>query len=81
MRLLRVLLAGLITVTALVAGFFAAAVILFTGVAAYLLQLFWRPRPPAQRSPAQETNRPSPLRTDDVIDVVATKVPTDSSKN
>lgn len=80
MRLLRVLLAGLITVTALVAGFFAAAVILLTGVVAYVVQLFWKRPPPTQPGPARGVNRPSPLRTDDVIDVVATKVPTDQGE-
>lgn len=75
MRLLRVLLAGLITATALVAGFFAAVVILVTGAVAYVVQLFWKRPPSGRPGPGRGMNRPSPLRTDDVIDVVATKVP------
>ena len=80
MRLLRVLMAGLITVAALVAGFFAAVVILVTGAVAFVVQLFWKRQPPTQPGSARGMNRPSPLRTDDVIDVVATKVPTDTSE-
>ncbi len=77
MRILRLLLAGLLVVTALVAGFFAAVVILVTGMVGYVAQLFTR-RPVSVRGrPSQSSGQASPLRTDDVIDVVATKVPTE----
>jgi len=80
MRLLRVLLAGLITVAALVAGFFAAVVILVTGAVAFVVQFFWKRQPPTQPGPARGMNQPAPRRTDDVIDVVATKVSTDPTE-
>ena len=77
MRALRLLLAGLLVVTALVAGFFAAAVILVTGLVGYVVQLFMHLTGKAQPRAPHSTGRTSPLRTDDVIDVVATKVPTE----
>ena len=77
MRVLRLLLAGLLVVTALMAGFFAAVVILVTGMVGYVVQLFMRLTGKTQSRPSRSSVRPSPLSTDDVIDVVATKVPTD----
>ena len=80
MRVLRLLLAGLIAVTVLVAGFFAAAAIVIAGLVGYLVQLvFGRPRPIRSR-PGSTPNRHSEMRTDDVIDVVATEVPSDPNK-
>ena len=77
MRFLRLVLAGLIAATVLVAGFFAAAVIVVAGLVAYLLQLVWKRKHSIPVGPGRGTNRPTEMRTDDVIDVVATKVPTD----
>ena len=77
MRFLRLVLAGLIAATVLVAGFFAAAVIVVAGLVAYLVQLVWKRKGSVQAGPRRGMNRPSAMRTDDVIDVVATKVPTD----
>ena len=80
MRALRLLLAGLLVAAALVAGFFAAAVILGVGMAGYALQLFMsRPGKGKPRRP-QTPGRASPMRTDDVIEVVATKVPVEKSE-
>ena len=73
MRALRLLLAGLLAAMALVAGFFAAVVILVTGLMGYVVQLFMRMTGKARPRPS----RPSPLSKGDVIDVVATKVPTE----
>ena len=77
MRALRLLLAGLLVVTALVAGFFAAAVILVTGMLGYVVQLFMRLSGKARPRPVQASGRVSPLSKGDVIDVVATNVPTE----
>ena len=80
MRLLRLVLAGLIAATVLVAGFFAAAVIVVAGLVAYLMQLIWKRNGSVQAGPRRGMNRASGMRTDDVIDVVATKVPADQSE-
>ena len=77
MRVLRLLLAGLLVVTALMAGFFAAVVILVTGMAGYVTQLFMRMTGTSRPRSAQASGRVSPLSKGDVIDVVATKVPTE----
>lgn len=81
MRVLRLLVAGLIAIAAMVAVMFAALVVFFTGLAAYVLQLFGvrKNAPPAAAGPAPA--RPPPdRRTDEVIDVVTTKVPDDAAK-
>ena len=72
MRVLRLLLAGLLVVTALVAGFFAAAAILVTGMVGYVAQLFLRLTGKTPLRPAQASGRVSPLSKGEVIDVVAT---------
>ena len=77
MRALRLLLAGLLAAMALMAGFFAAVVILVTGLVGYVVQLFLRLTGKAQPRPSRSSARPSPLSKGDVIDVVATKVPTE----
>ena len=76
MRALRLLVAGLVAVAAMAAVLLAALVVFFTGLAALVLQFFQaRPRPaPAGRPPAPPQ---PPRRTDEVIDVVTTKVPAD----
>jgi len=78
MRFLRLIVAGLIGIAAMAAVFLAAVVVFFTGLAAYLLQLFGVGKGPAPSGPAQTPNRAPamrPGRTDDAIDVVTTKVP------
>ena len=79
-RILRVLLAGLITLTALLAGAFAAAVILFTGLVGFLIQLFWRKGGAPSSRPQPTPPGRSAMRTGDAIDVVATQVPTKLAK-
>ena len=69
MPVLRVLLAGLVAATVLVAGLFAAAVVVFTGMVAYVLQLFRRKTGPAAPRRAPASSRQPTMRTDDVIDV------------
>jgi hypothetical protein len=67
--MLRLILAGLIGVTVLVAGLFAAAVVVLTGLAAYVLQLFRGKAGPVRPGRTPAPNRQPNLRTDDVIDV------------
>ena len=75
MRVVRLILAGLVAVAAVLAVLFTAAVVVFTGLVAYVVQLF-RPRTgPAQPGPPHAPNRQPTMRTDDAIDVVTTKVP------
>ena len=80
MRVLRIMVAGLIAVAAVGAVFLTAVVVFFTGLAAYLMQLL-RPRagPTPSGSPPAANRRPA-MRTDDAIDVVATKVPDEPAK-
>jgi hypothetical protein len=83
MRVLRILVAGLIAIAAMVAVMFAALVVFFTGLAAFVLQLFGvrRNSPPvAAGGPTPTPGRPPGTRTDDVIDVVTTKVPDEPAK-
>lgn len=77
MPLLRLLLAGLVALAAMAAVFFTAVVVLFTGLAAWVVQLF-RGRPAPVRS-SRPPNRVVPRPTDDVIEVVTTKVPDDAA--
>ena len=82
MRVLRLLLAGLIAAVVLVAGFFAAVAIMFAGLVGYLVQLvFGRPRGSHSQPVSMPPNRSSRNRTDDVIDVDATEVRSDSPQN
>lgn len=76
MRVLRLMVAGLIAIAAMVAVFFAAVVVFFTGLAAYVLQLFRKHPAPSGSAP----NRRTTMRTDDAIDVVSTKVPEEPVK-
>lgn len=69
MRILRLILAGLIAVTVLVAGLLAAAIVVITGIVGYVLQLLRGKTGVNRPGPTQASNRQSPLRTDDVIDV------------
>lgn len=78
MRVLRLLLAGMIALGALFVGFLAAAVLLLTGMVGFVIQLF-RPKPPAGAPGTGPMRRP-PTGSGDVIDVVATKVPSDPPK-
>lgn len=70
MRLLRLIVAGLIAVFAVLGILLAAVVVIFTGLAAYVLQ-FFRRKPGRTPSPERRVPRP----TDDVIDVESTDVP------
>ena len=63
---------------ALLAVAFAALVVLFTGFAAFILQLFRRPANRAQSTPAAARPR-SAVTTDDAIEVVTTKVPDETA--
>lgn len=81
MRFLRLVLAGLVAVAAVVAVLFTAVVVLVTGMAAYVLQLFRRPANPAPSAPAHGAGRHSMGQTDDVIDVVTTKLPGDPTND
>jgi hypothetical protein len=76
MRALRILVAGLVGLAAMLAVMFAATVVFLTGLAAYILQLFGSKTRPAG-GPPPPNRTPPPRRTDEVIDVVATKVPAD----
>ena len=78
MRVLRIFVAGLIALAAMVAVMFAAAVVFLTGVAAYIMQLFGG-KPAASRptGPVPSHRAPSPGGSGEIIDVVSTKVPTD----
>lgn len=81
MRVLRLLVAGMIAIAAMVAVMFAALVVFFTGLAAFVLQLFGvrKNSPPAAAGPTP-ARRPPDRRMDEVIDVVSTKVPDESAK-
>lgn len=68
----------MIALGALFMGLVAAIVLLLTGMAGFVIQLF-RPRPSAPASGAGSVRRP-PTGSGDVIDVVATKVPADPPK-
>ena len=73
MPLLRLLLAGLVALAAMAAVFFTAVVVVVAGLAALVLRLVQR-RPGPGRS-TRSPNRVVPRRTDEIIDVEATKVP------
>lgn len=75
MRALRLMVAGLVAVAAMVAVLFAAVVVFFTGLVAYVLQLFGTKPGPAAAGRSSASNPRRDLRTDDAIDVVSTKVP------
>jgi hypothetical protein len=75
MRALRILVAGLVGIAAMLAVMFAAVVVFLTGLAAYILQLFGHKTSQAGGSPPNRM--PPPRRTGEVIDVVTTKVPAD----
>ena len=79
MRILRLILAGVIAAAVLVAGFFAAAVLLLTGLVGYVMQFFRGQAGTVRPGRPAATNRERPLATGDVIDVEVTKVSTDSS--
>jgi hypothetical protein len=80
MRVLRILVAGLIAIGAVVAVMFAALVVFFTGLAAYVLQLFGAGKPAAPSGPGRPPDRRTTLATDDAIDIESTKVPEESAR-
>ncbi len=71
MSVLRLLMAGLIAVAAMIGVLLTAVVVIFTGLMGWLLQAFGRKAGPVAPQPNQQATAP----TDEVIDVVATKVP------
>ncbi len=73
MPILRLLLAGLVAVFAVLATAFAAVLVLFAGLAAWFMQLFRHKPMPAPPGPSAVHSPRG--RTDDVIDVESTKVP------
>ena len=75
---MRLLLAGLIALGALLAGFLAAVLILFTGLVGFVIQLF-RPKTSVNASGPGSASR-APAASGDVIDVVATQVPAEPPK-
>lgn len=80
MPVFRLLLAGLVAVFALFATLFAAALVVFTGLVGFFIQLFRpRSRSSAASSPAPAGRRAARSQ-GDVIDVVATQVPADDPK-
>jgi hypothetical protein len=77
MRVMRVVLAGLVAIAAVVAVLFISGVVVFIGLAAYVVQLFRRRTGSAQPRPPHASNRQPAARTDDAIDVIATRLPAD----
>ncbi len=77
MPLVRLLIAGLVAIFAMVAVLFTAVMVFLAGAVAWVLQLF-RPRRPAP-GPARSVNpggeRRTPAGRGDVIDIEATQVP------
>lgn len=75
MRVLRLILAGLIALAVVGAGLFAAALVVLTGLGGYVAQLFRGQAGAVRPSRSQSPYRPpAGMSTDDVIDVVTTKV-------
>lgn len=79
MPLLRLILAGLVALFAMLAVVFTAAVMLFTGLVGWVMQRFGGGAGPARPRAAPRPPRRTNLRTDDVIEVEATKVPDDAA--
>ncbi len=75
MPVLRLLMAGAIALFAVVATLFAAMLVFVTGLAALIVQAVRGKRPPVTRP--RPGARPSAVRPDGAIDVVATQVPED----
>jgi len=73
MPVLRLLLAGLVAVFAVIATFFTALLVLCAGMVAWIAQLFRRKPLPSPPGPSAVHSPRGPA--DDVIDVVTTKVP------
>lgn len=81
MRVLRLLVAGLIAIAAMVAVFFAAVVVFLTGLAAYVLQLFGVRKNPSPVAAPPAFERQSPVMRDaDAIEVETTKVPDENTR-
>jgi len=73
MPILRLLLAGLVALFAVLATAFAALVVILTGMVAWVAQLFRPKSAPPQPGPSSVHSPRRPA--DDVIDVVTTRVP------
>lgn len=81
MRVLRLMVAGLIAVGAVVAVMFAALVVFFTGLVAYLLQLLGvRKNSPSTASAPVTEHQPRVMRDAEAIEVETTKVPDESAR-
>lgn len=76
MPILRLLLAGLVALFAVLAAVFAAALVFAMAVVAWVAQLFTGKREPVRPGPAAVHSPRRPA--DDVIDVESTKVPPDA---
>jgi len=74
MRVLRLILAGLGGLAILFGGLLVAVAVVVGGLLAFLVQLI-RPRPAA--TGPQSPHRSSAMRTDGVIDVEATRLPSE----
>ena len=71
-KILRILVAGLIGVAAMLATLFAAVIVVFTGICAYLVHFFRRQGGPG---PGPAPTRSQSMNRAGSIDVVATDVP------
>lgn len=75
MAVLRLLLGALVALFALIAGLFAAAVVLISAMVGFVAMLF-RPKPDPRAPVQQPVPHQQPrMGSDGVIDIVATKVP------
>jgi len=73
-KILRILVAGLIGLAAMLATLFAAVIVVFTGVCAYLVH-FFRRQGGSGSGPGPRPTRAQSMNRDGAIDVVATDVP------
>ncbi len=72
MSVLRIILAGLLALAAIVAGLVAAAFVVVVGLIGYVAQRFWRPQPTAV---PPVPSRPTRMSHADAIEVESTPVP------
>jgi hypothetical protein len=76
-KILRVLVAGLIGIAAMLATLFAAVIVVFTGMCAYLVHFLRRQ---GGSKPGLAPARSRGMSRDGAIDVVATDVPNEPPK-
>ncbi|HEX2862873.1 MAG TPA: hypothetical protein VHN79_14595 [Lacunisphaera sp.] len=77
MPILRLLLAGLVALAAMAAVAFTAVVVLVTGLVGWVAQTLRGKSGPARTVPTPNRRATTSMRSDEVIDVVATNVPDD----